>query len=77
MNQAVSRPGQALSRGIRLAVPIGSILMLLLIAMTIALPSDITTLFIPVYIFMVVVYVFSSIFLFKTVMDKETPTRSP
>lgn len=62
---------QALPRDIRLAIPICSALMLLIIGVTAASPKDIGTIFIPVFIFMVVVYVFSSIFLFKTILDKD------
>jgi hypothetical protein len=48
--------------------------MLLLLTVTTSMPGDVKTLFIPVFLFMVVVYVFASIYLFKTIMDKETPS---
>lgn len=64
----------ALSRNMRLAVPVGAILMLLLLGLTISHPGDVTSLFVPVYIVMLIVYVFTSIYMFKTVMDKETPS---
>jgi hypothetical protein len=69
-------PGQALPRNVRIAVPVGSALMLLLLAVTISLPGDVTTLFIPVFLFMVIVYVFSAIYLFKAVIEKETPSHA-
>ena len=65
---------QALSRSVRLAVPVGSILMLLLLAVTIGVSGDTALVFIPVFLFMVVVYVFSSIYLFKAIMEKERPS---
>jgi hypothetical protein len=71
--QGKTQPTPTLSRNLRIAVPLGSILILLLFAMTISLPGDVTHLFVPVYIFVVVIYVITSIQLFKTLMDKETP----
>jgi len=64
----------ALSRNLRLAVPVVSVLMLILLGTVIYLPTDITHLFVPVYVLMVVVYVFTSIYMFKTLVDKETPS---
>ena len=72
--QEKTRSAPALSRNVRLAVPLGSVLMLLLLTVTTSMPGDVKTLFIPVFLFMVVVYVFASIYLFKTIMDKETPS---
>jgi hypothetical protein len=65
---------QALSRNVRLAVPVGSALMLILIAVTTSMPGDVKTLFIPVFLFMVIVYVLASIYLFKAIMEKDTPS---
>jgi hypothetical protein len=65
----------ALSRNVRIAVPVGSALMLVLLAVTTSLPGDVKTLFIPVFLFMVIVYVLASIYLFKTIMETDTPSR--
>ncbi len=65
----------ALSRNLRLAVPVASILMLLLIAVTVYLPGDVTHLFVPVYVFMVIVYVLASIYMFKTLIEKDTSSQ--
>ncbi len=64
---------QALSRNVRIAVPIASIAMLLLLAITIDVASPSAFIFIPVFLFMVVLYVISSIYLFKTIIEKDTP----
>ena len=71
-----AQPATALSKNLRLAVPIASILMLILLATVVALPSGITSIYIPVYIFMVTVYVLASIYMFKTLMDKDRPSHA-
>jgi len=48
--------------------------MLILIAVTTSMPGDVKTLFIPVFLFMVIVYVLASIYLFKAIMEKDTPS---
>lgn len=63
--------GNALPHNVHLAVPIGSVLMLILVAYTTANPGEITTIFIPVFLFMVIVYVFASMYLFKRIIDKD------
>jgi len=65
-------PGsKALPHGVHLAVPIASILMLILVAYTTASPGEITKIFIPVFLFMVIVYVFASMYLFKRIIEKD------
>ena len=71
-----SYDGDALPRIVHLAVPIGSVLMLILVAFTVARPGEITTLFIPVFLFMVIVYVLASMYLFKQIVDKDRSTVS-
>jgi amino acid permease len=63
---------------IRIAVPIGSILVLVAFAVTALLPSNrgpiptqSTLLFIPIYIAIVVVLVFASMYIFKRVMEED------
>lgn len=70
-----SSGSNALPRNVHLAVPIGSALMLVLVAFTTANPGDITKIFIPVFLFMVVVYVFASMYLFKRIIegDRSSP----
>ncbi|MDA4122526.1 MAG: hypothetical protein OK456_05025 [Thaumarchaeota archaeon] len=63
-----------LSRNIRLAVPLSSIGMLSLLAVVVASGRGSTDLFIPVFIFMVVVYVLSSIYVFKVIIERDTQT---
>jgi hypothetical protein len=62
-------------------VPIASILVLLAFALTISLPANkapipvqSTLLFVPIYITIVVVLVFGSMYLFKVVIEKDVPT---
>jgi hypothetical protein len=72
---------QALSKAIHFGVPIASIIVLLAFAAVLFLPTDKTTLpvetttiYIPVYILIVVVLVFASMYLFKRLMDAEGET---
>jgi len=63
-----------LSQNIRAAVPLSSIGMLLLLAVVVASGRGSTDLFIPVFIFMVVVYVLSSIYVFKVLVERDKQT---
>ncbi len=67
-----------LPRMIRIAVPIGSILVLIAFAATALLPSNqgpvptqSTLFFVPIYIAIVVVLVFASMYIFKRVMEED------
>jgi len=67
-----------LPRMIRIAVPIGSILVLVAFAATALLPSNqgaipiqSTLFFIPIYITIVIVLVFASMYIFKRVMEED------
>ena len=71
----------ALPRSVHFGVPIASILVLLAFAFTIALPANRATLpvqstllFIPIYLTIVIVLVFASMYLFKAVMEKDVPS---
>jgi hypothetical protein len=73
----------ALPRIVHFGVPIASILVLLAFALTISLPANkaplpvqSTELFIPIYLVIVVVLVFASMYLFKAIMEKDVPTAS-
>jgi hypothetical protein len=67
-----------LPRNIRLAVPLSSVALLLLLAVLVGSGHGTATdLFIPIYIFMVVVYVLSSIYLFKAVIERDKVTALP
>ncbi len=68
----------ALSKTIHMGIPIASMLLILAFAVTTFLPSDkttlpaeSTTLFIPVYLTIVVILVFASMYLFKRLLDTE------
>jgi len=68
----------ALSRAIHLGVPIASFLVILAFAVVMfqpanrsTLPAESTLIFIPVYLVIVVVLVFGSMYLFKRLMDAE------
>ncbi|MDG6926455.1 MAG: hypothetical protein JRN09_07855 [Nitrososphaerota archaeon] len=68
----------ALSKTIHMGIPIASILLILAFAVTTFLPADkttlpaeSTTLFIPVYLTIVVILVFGSMYLFKRLLDTE------
>ncbi len=60
-----------LSKNIRTAVPLSSVGMLLLLAVVVGSGKGSTDLFIPVFIFMVVVYVLSSIYVFKVIIERD------
>ena len=73
--------GQALSRTIHIGIPIASIIVVLAFAFVVfqpadksTLPAESTTWFIPIYLVIVVVLVFGSMYLFKRVMDTEEET---
>jgi hypothetical protein len=59
------------SRRVRIAVPVFSIITLLSLAALVASGEGTTFVFIPVFLTMVIVYVLASIYLFKTMYDKE------
>jgi hypothetical protein len=64
-----------LSRNLRLAVPASSIAMLVLLSVLVGSGQGTTAdLFIPIYIFMVVVYVLASIYFFKALMERDKET---
>ena len=74
------RATTALPRSVHVGVPIASILVLLAFAFTISLPPNkapipvqSTLFFIPIYVAIVIVLVFGSMYLFKAVMDKDVP----
>jgi hypothetical protein len=74
------RAGTALPRSVHLGVPIGSMLVLLAFAFTISLPANgapipvqSTLYFIPIYVAIVIILVFGSMYLFKAVMEKDVP----
>ena len=67
-----------LPRMIRIAVPIGSVLVLIVFAATALLPSNqgpvptqSTLFFIPIYVTIVIVLVFASMYIFKRVMEED------
>lgn len=66
-----------LSRNIRFGVPIVTAAVLLLLAVLVASGKGVTDIFVPIYIFLVVVYVFSAIYFFKALMDREKVTAAP
>jgi hypothetical protein len=79
-NSGPSLP-QALSRSIHIGIPVGSIIVVLAFALVLFLPSDkstippeSTTLFIPIYLTIVIVLVLGSMYLFKRVMDTPAST---
>ncbi len=68
----------ALPRSVHIGVPLASILILLVFAVTIMLPSNksafptqSTLFFIPIYVVVVVGFVFGSMYIFKLLMDKD------
>ncbi|MDA4113529.1 MAG: hypothetical protein OK474_05750 [Thaumarchaeota archaeon] len=74
------KSGTVLPRSVHLGVPIGSMLVLLAFAFTISLPANgapipvqSTLYFIPIYVAIVIVLVFGSMYLFKAVMEKDLP----
>jgi hypothetical protein len=71
----------SLPRGIRLAVPILSILVILTFAGIPFLPADTSTipvestfLFIPLYLTIVILLVFASMYFFKALLERESST---
>jgi hypothetical protein len=63
---------------VRIAVPIGSLLVLLAFAFVLSLPPytspipvESTLYYIPIYVAIVIVLVFASMYLFKTLIDKD------
>jgi hypothetical protein len=71
----------ALPRSVHFGVPIASILVLLAFAFVIAspankaaLPIQSTLFFIPIYITIVIVLVFASMYLFKAIIEKDVPS---
>ena len=67
-----------LSRRIRLAVPIVAIGILLVLAALVESAKGTTaSAFTPIYVFIVVVFVFSSIYMFKTFLDRDKGTALP
>lgn len=75
--------GAALSPVVHLVVPILSVLVLLTFAVVLFLPSNrdalpptSTEVYIPVYLVIVVLLVFGSMYLFKRLLDTETPPAS-
>jgi len=71
----------ALPRMIRIAVPIGSVLVLIAFAVTAllpdnpnAVPTQSTVLFIPIYLTIVIVLVFTSMYIFKSFVEKDVPS---
>lgn len=78
MNHTVAPIGPALSRAIHIGIPIASIVVILAFAVVTFLPAnkntlpvESTTFFIPIYLTIVVVLVFGSMYLFKRLMDTE------
>jgi len=76
-----SEVGRALSRTIHIGIPIASILVILGFVYVVVqpadkstLPAESTTWFIPIYLVIVCVLVFGSMYLFKRVMDTEEET---
>jgi flagellar biogenesis protein FliO len=75
-------PGvKALSQAIHIGVPIASVLVILAFILVLTFPPDkstippeSTTLFIPIYLTIVVVMVFGSMYLFKRVVDTPAET---
>ena len=64
----------ALPKSVHLAVPVGSVLMLVLLATMLTTGNyKLSYVFIPIFLFMVIVYVFASMYLFKRLMDTEEP----
>lgn len=82
-----SQIAPALSKTIHLGIPIASALLVLAFAVTVfqpaykgALPTESTLVFIPVYLTIVVILVFASMYLFKRLIDGEpesSPTQAP
>jgi hypothetical protein len=74
----------ALPRIVHVAVPIGSLLVLLAFAFVLSLPPytspipvESTLYYIPIYVAIVIVLVFASMYLFKAVMEKDVPMAQP
>lgn len=63
-----------LSSRIRLGVPAFSAAMLVLLAALVASGRGTTDVFIPIFIFMVIVYVLSSIYFFKALLERDRST---
>jgi len=63
-----------LPRRIRLGVPIFSIAMLLLLVTLVASGKGTTDVFVPIFVFMLVVYVLSSLYFFKAFFEKDRST---
>ena len=88
MAESTENPGHqeraypaALPRIVHIGIPIASILVLLAFALTIAspankaaLPVQSTQFFVPIYIAIVIVMVFASMYLFKSIVDKDVST---
>lgn len=73
---------EALSKTIHIGIPIASIIVLLSFAIVLFLPADknaipptSTQIYIPVYLTIVVVLVFGSMYLFKRLLDAEVTTQ--
>jgi heme/copper-type cytochrome/quinol oxidase subunit 2 len=67
-----------LSRSVRIAVPVGSLLVLLAFAFVLSLPPNTapipvqtTLIYIPIYVTIVIVLVLASMYLFKSIVDKD------
>ncbi len=82
-----SQIAPALSKTIHMGIPIASAIVVLAFAVTLfqpaykgTLPAESTLIFIPVYLTIVVILVFGSMYLFKRLLDGEpesTPTQGP
>ena len=59
------------SRRVRLAVPVFSVITLVVLAALVASGQGTTLVFVPIFLTMVVVYVLASIYLFKVIIEKE------
>ncbi len=75
--------GPALSKTIHIGIPIASVLLVLAFAIVSfqppykgTLPVESTLVFIPVYLTIVVILVFGSMYLFKRLVDGEPPSSS-
>ena len=71
---------QALSRALHFGIPIASILVLLAFAWVLFLPEDKATIpptstqiYIPIYLLIVIIFVFASMYLFKRILDTDVP----
>lgn len=63
-----------LSRNIRIGVPVFSVAMLLLLSTMVASGRGTTDVFIPIFVLMVCVYVLSSIYFFKALLERDKAT---